>query len=151
MLKEPEMPFDRRIVLLIDDDEEFLSELQESLALSGYIPVTASNGHDALKAARKIRPDVILLDLKLGAENGFTVAGRIRCDPAIARTPIIMMSGHFNEVDHSKLLAPSAVNIYLEKPFGQKDVVFSIQTVLADKADKAETPVNIMKHLLRRV
>ncbi|HAF96326.1 MAG: hypothetical protein A2X34_04655 [Elusimicrobia bacterium GWC2_51_8] len=139
------MPHERKVALLVDDDNEFISELQESLALSGYIPVAASNGREALKAAREIRPDVILLDLKLGTENGFRIADKIRKDPATERIPIIMMSGHFNELDHSKLLAPSAVNIYLNKPFSQKDVVLSIQTVLTDQT---ETSLNLMKRLL---
>lgn len=143
------MAHERKVILLVDDDDGFLSELQEALALCGYIPLTASNGDKALKAARRTRPDVILLDLKLGTENGFEVAGRIRKDPALAHIPIIMMSGHFNEQDHLKLLAPSAVNIYLSKPFGQKEVVQSIQTVLTAAAVEVETPFNIMKQLLR--
>jgi len=139
------MQYERKIVLLVDDDNEFLSELQEALALSGYIPIAVSNGREAMKAARKIRPDVILLDLKLGNENGFAVAARIRKDPVTTNIPVIMMSGSFNPLDHSNLLVPSAANIYLNKPFSQKDVVRGIQTALTDKT---EAPFDLMKHLL---
>lgn len=132
------MTYDRKFVLLVDDDSEFLSELQESLALSGYIPVPAANGREAVKAARRIRPDVILLDLKLGDENGFTVAAKIRKDPATARIPVIMMSGHFNGLNNWSLPTRSAGNMYLTKPFSQKDVVLSIQTTLAAREGKQE-------------
>ncbi len=138
------MPHKRKIVLLVDDDVEFLSELRESLALSGYIPVTAANGKEALKLARRIKPDVILLDLKLGTENGFAVAGRIRKYPGTARIPVIMMSGYFDEREHPGLLAPSSVNIYLRKPFSQKDVVRGIQTVLAGEAEKSFDPIRYL-------
>ena len=144
------MPHDRKIVMLVDDDEVFLSELQESLALTGYVPVPAGNGRDAVKIARRIIPDVILLDLKLGAENGFTVAARIRKYPATARIPVIMMSGFFNEQEHSTLLAPSSVNIYLKKPFTQKDVVMAIQTVLSDQVVKPFDPLRQMVEKSRR-
>lgn len=139
------MPSERKIILLVDDDGEFLSELQESLALSGYIPVTAANGAEAVRLARRIKPDVILLDFKLGTENGFAVAARIREYPPTARIPVIMMSGYFNGRERPNLLAPSSVNIYLKKPFNQKDVVRSIQTTLADNA---ENPFDVMKHLV---
>ncbi len=139
--REHKMPHERKIVLLVDDDPEFLSELQEALASSGYIPLTATNGREAAKAARRIRPDAILLDLKLKGENGFTVAGRIRKNPATAHIPIIMMSGFFTGEEQANRLAPSSINIYLKKPFSQKDVVLSIQAVLADRMQSRFDPV----------
>jgi two-component system phosphate regulon response regulator PhoB len=142
------MPYERKIVLLVDDDREFLSELQESLALSGYIPVIAATGTEAVKAALRIRPDVILIDLRLGKENGFTVAGKVRKNPATMRIPIIMMSGYFNGSEHSNLPAPSEVNVYLAKPFKQKDVVRSIQTILADKTD---IPFDLLRHCVLKI
>jgi len=142
------MPLKRKIVMLVDDDEVFLSELQEALALSGYVPIPVTNGPAAVKTARRIRPDVILLDLKLGNENGFAVADKIRKDPATASVPIIMMSGYFSEPAHTRVLPPSNINIYLSKPFSQRDVVFSIQTILTAK--KEENASNLTKHLLLR-
>jgi len=139
------MPYKRKIVLVVDDDRDFLSELQESLALSGYIPLIAANEAETMLAARKIKPDVILLDLKLGNENGFIIADKIRKDPSISNIPIIMMSGYFNEAGGGESLAPSPVNIYLNKPFTQKDVVRSIQETLADAP---EPSFDVMKHFL---
>ncbi len=122
----------RKLVMLADDDPEFLAELQEALALSGFVPVPVTNGADAVKMSRKIKPDVILLDLKLGAENGFVVAEKIRQDPVTAGIPVIMMSGHFRDAQLSGALPPSNINIYLSKPFSQRDVVFGIQKALSD-------------------
>jgi len=137
----------RKIVLLVDDDREFISELEESLALSGYIPVTAGDGRGALKTAREIRPDVILLDLRLGSENGFAVAGRLRKDPATARIPVIMMSAYFGEMAGRGRGLPPAVDAYLNKPLTQKDIVRGIQGVLAEETER---PFDLMKRLLIR-
>ncbi len=139
------MPHERKIILLVDDDGDFLSELQDSLALSGYIPIAAFNGQEALKLARRIMPDLILLDLKLGVEDGVLVAKNIRNYPPTSRIPVIMMSGYFNESGNLNRMVPSALNIYLKKPFGQKEVVRSIQTVLADNVD---TPFDVMRYLV---
>ena len=136
--------------MLVDDDVDFLYELQEALALCGYIPVPVTNGADALKTARRIRPSVILLDYKLGKENGFKIAGRIRKDQATARIPIIMMSGCFNGAQQDASLAPSNINIYLNKPFTQRDVVRGILAVLAEKEEGKEKKkdFNLLQHLL---
>lgn len=144
------MPIEREIILLVDDDREFLAELQEALALSGFIPVAVTNGADALRTARRIRPDVMLLDFKLGTENGFTIARKIRKDPATSRIPVIMMSGYFSASGREASLAPSSINVYLNKPFTQSDVVRSIQAVLANTREAAEKrgDLTLMKQLL---
>ncbi|MFA6434679.1 MAG: response regulator [Elusimicrobiales bacterium] len=146
------MPIERKIVVLADDDKEFLYELREALALCGFIPIAVTTGADALKAARRVRPDVILLDLKLGDEDGFAVARRIRKEPALAETPVIMMSGYFNWAADGKALPASDINIYLAKPFTQRDVVRGIQAILAEKeeASAGTNGFDLMKHLLPR-
>lgn len=130
------MPSKRKIVMLVDDDEEFLCELEEALALSGFVPVPLTDGAEAPGLARRVRPDAILLDLKLGGEDGYTVAGRLRRQRATARIPIILMSGYFGDPAQRRALPPSNINIYLSKPFNQKDVVKGIQTVLAGKNEE---------------
>ncbi|OGS07207.1 MAG: hypothetical protein A2270_11185 [Elusimicrobia bacterium RIFOXYA12_FULL_51_18] len=144
------MPHNRKIILLVDDDAEFISELQESLALSGYIPVTAVNGAEAIKLALKIKPDLVLLDLKLGKENGILVAEKIRKYPVTSRIPIIMISGYFNGREGLSLPTPSNVNIYLSKPFSQKDVVRSIQGVLEDDEEASFDVVRYMVEKSRK-
>jgi len=130
------MPSERKVVLLVDDDSDFLAELQEALALSGYVPVPVSGGYDAVRLARRIKPDVILLDLKLGAESGLEVAARIRKQHGTSRIPVIMMSGYFSEAARAHALRPSNINVYLNKPFSQRDVVRGIQLALDTRKEK---------------
>lgn len=131
------MLLDRKIVLLVDDDAEFMAELQEALALSGYIPVPVTNGKEAVSVARRIKPDLILLDLKLGEANGLDVAARIRKIPATSRIPVIMMSGYFSREAGVRALRPSNINLYLTKPFNQRDVVCAIQRILTWRTEEA--------------
>ncbi|OGS50057.1 MAG: hypothetical protein A3J79_04595 [Elusimicrobia bacterium RIFOXYB2_FULL_62_6] len=140
------MPLKRKIVMLVDDDREFLAELQEALALSGFVPVPLTSGARAPAMARRVKPDAILLDLKLGDGDGFAVADRIRKCPRTARIPIIMMSGYFGDPGARRAPQPSDIDIYLSKPFSQKDVVRGIQTVLEGK--KHEGGSGFMKDVL---
>ena len=140
------MGAERKIVMLVDDDAEFLAELREALALSGYIPVPVDNPADAVKTARRIRPDAILLDLKLGTENGYSVAGKIRKNPATARIPVILMSAYFRDPARKRAHTPANIKLCLNKPFTQRDVILSIQTTLADKKKDADS--SLLKHLL---
>lgn len=140
------MRLKRKIVMLVDDDEEFLCELEEALALSGYVPVSISDGAEAPGMARRVKPDAILLDVKLGGKNGYDIAGRLRRQRATANIPIIMMSGYFGDPAQRRDLPPSDINIYLSKPFSQKEVVMGIQTILTGK--KEEYSSDMMRGVL---
>jgi len=63
------MKMPKKKIMVIDDNKEFLEELQELLNLTGYDTVVFSDGTSALKMVSKIKPDVILLDLKLGKKR----------------------------------------------------------------------------------
>ena len=65
-------------VMLIDDNKEFLEELQELLTLSGYEPLAFTDPVSALEAAPGIKPQIILLDLMMPGKNGFQLASEIR-------------------------------------------------------------------------
>ena len=61
-------------VMVVDDDIEFLEEIEETLKLSGFDTSVFTNGITALQMAQKIKPDIILLDLKMKEKSGFQVA-----------------------------------------------------------------------------
>jgi len=84
----------KRLVLAVDDDDGFLDELGETLAGNGYDLVAVGDGRQTVALARTIRPDVILLDLKLDDSDGFQLACLLKSDPATAGIPVIAMTGH---------------------------------------------------------
>jgi CheY-like chemotaxis protein len=95
--------------LIVDDNAEFLRVAAGLLERQGLAVVgVASNGSDALTRARELRPDVVLLDIALGAESGFDVARRlVAADPDGAK--VILISTHA-EADFAELIdaAPAA-------------------------------------------
>src|SRR5216117_1488778 len=77
-------------VLIVDDDVEFLEGLKATLVGQGYQVDRSSHGAEALMAIRLVRPDVVLLDIRMRGISGVEVLKRIRTmDPTI---PVIMVT-----------------------------------------------------------
>ena len=89
--------------LIVDDNANFLRVAAGLLERQGRAVVgVASNGADALTRARELRPDVVLLDIALGAESGFDVARRLAAaDPDGAK--VVLISTHA-EADFAELI-----------------------------------------------
>ena len=117
-------------VMVVDDNEDFLNEIQELLFLCGYDPKVVYDGAIAFKAACKIKPDVILLDLKMKGINGFQVAKELKQSVETAEIPIIAMSGYFPIENHSLLLDMNNMNGRIKKPFDISDLITEIETAL---------------------
>jgi DNA-binding NarL/FixJ family response regulator len=93
--------------LLVDDNAAFL-EAASVLLRQGGITVlgVATNSADALRLARELRPDVVLVDIGLGHENGFDVARLLNEDDDGSRPKVIMISARA-ETDYSELILNS--------------------------------------------
>jgi len=79
-------------VLVVDDMPIFRDPIAASLRLAGYHTVCASNGKEALAAARASKPDAILLDVAMPVMDGITCLRALRADPDLARTPVILLT-----------------------------------------------------------
>ncbi len=119
----------KKKILIVDDDREFLEELQETLSLSGYEMVAVNDAGLALEIVRKTRPDVILLDLKMPAKSGFQVADEIKHFQETSHIPIIAMTGFFKE-DYVPLMGLFGITKCLKKPFLAQEVILEIELAL---------------------
>jgi two-component system, response regulator RegA len=99
--------------LLVDDDPLYLSTLQRSLQRRDYSIVTATNGADALQAARTRPPDFALVDLKLGAESGVQLIAPLRAIRADMR--ILLVTGYASVATAVEAIK-SGADDYLLKP-----------------------------------
>lgn len=80
-------------VLLIDDDEQFLELVDDTLQMARITVHTATNGPDGLKLAREHKPDVILLDVTMPEMNGLAVLNELKNDDETAGIPVFMLTG----------------------------------------------------------
>ena len=127
-------------IMIVDDNEVFLQELGETLYSCGYDTKTVSHSQDALKIARRIKPDAILLDLRMNGTNGFQVAEELKHTKETAGIPIIAMSGYFPIENQSNILDMHNMDARINKPFGISDLISQIEAVL-DGEKKQESAV----------
>lgn len=121
-----------RKIMVVDDDKEFLEELREILALSGYELLAVDDATKVLGLARAEKPEVILLDLKMPQKSGFQVADELRHFSELSHIPIIAMSAYLKD-DYTALLNLCGIKRYLKKPFYPLDVIAQIEEVLAER------------------
>ena len=79
-------------ILIVDDDVEMRQLLGEELRDLGHESIYAADGPQALSLAQRARPDLILLDLRLGGDDGFSVLEQLRNIADLASIPVIVFS-----------------------------------------------------------
>jgi DNA-binding NarL/FixJ family response regulator len=101
--------------LLVDDNNTFVNAANALLTREGVTVVgVASNIAQALDQVRALRPDVVLVDIGLGDENGFDLARLLASDGADGSTEVIMISSR-DETDYLELITESPVAGFLAK------------------------------------
>ena len=85
-------------VLVVDDIEENLKVLSETLVQAGYKPLQAKSGERAIQIAAVAKPDLILLDIKMPGMDGFETIRLLKEDPATAGIPVIFISA-LNQIE----------------------------------------------------
>lgn len=125
-------------LLLIDDDRAIRDALSLTLRRAGHDVTTAATGEDGLRAWRRDRPELILLDVMLPGMDGFDVCRKVR---AAGQTPVIMLTARDDPVDVVVGLEVGADD-YVTKPIESRILVARIKAVLrrVDPVPR-ETPV----------
>ncbi|HOP99005.1 MAG TPA: response regulator [Verrucomicrobiota bacterium] len=118
-----------RKILVVDDDVELVELLWFNLTRAGFSIGTAFNGVEALKKARSLRPDLIILDLMLPELDGFAVCEILRRNEAMASTPIIMLTALTSELGRLAGYESGATD-YMTKPFSPRMLVDRIRELL---------------------
>lgn len=116
-------------VLVVDDEPDITALVAYHLAKAGYRVSTASNGPDALKAAREERPDVVVLDLMLPGLSGYDVLAELRKRDETRDVGVIMLTARGEELDRIKGFSLGADD-YLSKPFSPAELTMRVQAIL---------------------
>ena len=118
--------------VLICDDEPALRELiRISLGEGDYDFAEADDGVECLEVARRVRPDVVVLDVMMPRRSGLEVLGDIRGDEELAGTAVIILTAQ--PATREDALRGGA-NMVIEKPFTPDDIAAAVQEVLAGRA-----------------
>lgn len=129
-------------MLLIDDDLAFCQVLARMLARRGIEVQSRHDAASALSALESFAPDGIVLDLKLGADNGLLLIGELRRRCPQAR--IVLATGYASIATAVDAMRRGAWN-YLPKPFDLDALVQSFDAPGADAAPPPEAPVSLRR------
>ena len=117
-------------ILVVDDDPSIVRIIGEMLEREDRFEVrTASTGYDAGMMTREFRPNVILLDYMLPDVNGNVVCERIKADPDLADTRVVIISGVVRQEEIDDLMAAGA-DAFIPKPFQVGALIECIDGVL---------------------
>lgn len=114
------------VILVVEDEVSLQETLAYNLKKQGYIVHTAATGGQALKSAREIKPDLILLDIMLPEMDGFEVCRTLRQE---MNTPILMLTARDDEIDRVVGLEVGADD-YLTKPFSMRELLARVKAML---------------------
>ncbi len=117
-------------LLIVDDDRRIRELLRRYLVAEGYRVTTASSAAEATTAMRSIAFDLIVLDVMMPGEDGFSFATRVRGEPgAAAQVPILMLTAK-TEFEERVLGFEIGVDDYLGKPFEPRELSLRIASIL---------------------
>jgi two-component system phosphate regulon response regulator PhoB len=118
-------------ILLVDDEPDTIELLEFNLRAAGYETFSAGDGAEALKKARQIAPDLIILDLMLPELDGLEVCKILRGEPATRAIPILMLTAKAEEIDRILGLELGARD-YVTKPFSPRELVLRVRNLLKE-------------------
>ncbi|MBR6539889.1 MAG: response regulator [Bacteroides sp.] len=124
------------LALVVDDNEDILSFLQDSLSL--YFRVkTAKNGYEAWRMMPNLLPDIVVSDVAMPEMDGNELCRWIKCDSRTEHIPVILLTAK-NVGEKTEESHPSGADVYMAKPFNVEVLVLRMRKLLDSSARKLE-------------
>jgi PAS domain S-box-containing protein len=118
-------------VLIVEDHPDTVGMISTAMRQIGFTPLVAADGYEALMKARRYRPDLVLLDLRLPGMDGYEALTHFKRDAVTQSIPIVAISAHVADVpqERKRLIALGASS-FLPKPFAIEDLLEEVETAL---------------------
>jgi len=121
-------------ILLVDDDPDFVEATKTVLESKAYEVSVAYDGDEGLRKAREEKPDLILLDIIMPVEDGFTAAEKLKKDPELSRIPVIILTSF--TLRHGETSIPLSRGFtleaedYIDKPISPEELLRRVEQQL---------------------
>lgn len=122
---------EKKKILLIDDDPDFVEAVRVIIASGGYDVKVAYDGAEGLEAVAREKPDLIVLDVMMPVMNGHEACAKLKADPETAKIPIILLTAVADRVTtstytHRDMLESEAED-YMPKPVEPAELLNLVQ------------------------
>ena len=123
----------KKKILIVDDERDIVKALVIRLQKAGYEVVTAFDGAQGVFMAHKEKPDLIILDIRMPAGNGFSVAQRLKRSMHTFTIPVIFLTGSPEKNAEEKAMALGA-RFYVKKPYDPEELLDAIKRALEEES-----------------
>ena len=116
-------------ILVVDDQEDNRRILRDLLTANGFEVIEGKTGEEGVALAEERTPDLILMDIQLPSIDGYEATRRIKAKPALAATPLIVVTSYALSGDDAKAFAAGA-DAYVSKPFSPRALLAKVRGFL---------------------
>ncbi|MEK7204571.1 MAG: response regulator, partial [candidate division NC10 bacterium] len=116
-------------ILVADDSVTIQKVVELTFSKEDFVLIPVRSGEEAIRKAKEVQPDLILLDLVMPDKNGYEVCTALRAEPMLRAVPIIMLIGTFEAFDKEQGLRAGA-NDFLTKPFESQALISKVKQLL---------------------
>ena len=117
-------------ILIVDDEKDIVETLSFMLQAKGFECIAAYDGEEGLNLAKKVNPDLVILDVMMPKINGYKICRLLKFDNKYKNIPIIMITARSQDED--KIIGEeTGADEYITKPFEFSDVLEKINKYLA--------------------
>ncbi len=120
---------DQRKILIVDDERDIVKALMIRLKSSGYDVITAFDGAQGVFMAHKEIPDLVILDIRMPAGDGFSLAEELRQSKRTHQIPIIFLTGS-PETNAEERAMRLGARFYIKKPYDPEELLDAIKRAL---------------------
>jgi DNA-binding response OmpR family regulator len=125
----------KKKILIVDDERDIVKALTIRLRGAGYEVVTAFDGAQGIFTAHKENPDLIILDIRMPAGNGFSVAEKLKESVNTLAIPVIFLTGSPERDSEEKAMTLGA-RFYVKKPYDPEELLDAVSRALKKEPDQ---------------
>ena len=131
-------------ILIVEDDEDIVKIIRTTLVREGFEVAATHDGASGMAEVRRLRPDLLILDLVLPKLPGLEVCKAIRADHGLRRLPILILTARRDEADRVVGLELGADD-YVTKPFSARELLARVKALLrrAEPPEETEEPIEV--------
>jgi DNA-binding response OmpR family regulator len=122
----------KKKVLIVDDERDIVKAVMIRLQANGYDVVTAFDGAQGVFMAHKEKPDLIILDIRMPAGDGFSVADRLKRSMNTFSIPIIFLTGSPEKNSEERAMELGA-RFYIKKPYDSEELLDAVKRAIETK------------------
>ncbi|MBI3317946.1 MAG: response regulator [Candidatus Omnitrophica bacterium] len=119
-----------KLILVVDDERDIVEIISELLRGEGYSTLSAYDGEEALESIRRNRPQAVILDIKMPGMDGLQVIEKLKADPELKKTPIIVVTATQVISELRERFQQLQVNRWIAKPFEPEDLLAAVAQTL---------------------